>query len=1208
MEKNSKLSYLRVYLCAFLMFFAVNVFAQNSTVSGTVLDATGEPVIGATVRVQGTQVATVTDIDGNFKISCDPKANLEISYIGFDNQTVAVNGRGNVNVTMASNAENLDEVVVVGYGVQKKVNVTGAVSMVTSEALEARPVADVSQALQGVIPGLNLSTNWQGGALNNTMSMNVRGTGTIGSGSTDSPLILIDGIEGDINTLNPNDIESVSVLKDAAASSIYGSRAAFGVVLITTKSGQEGKVHVNYSGDVRFSTAIQLPKMVNSLQFAEYFNAASINCGTGQVFSDETMENIKKYMNGEFTDPSDPHYYGTTASSGGTWNNYTGGFANTNWFDEFYKKNVPSTQHNVSISGGTERVNYVVSGGFLNNNGLIKHGKDRMNRYNVSAKIGAQLASWARMEYTSRWARKDYSAPQYMQYYSGLFFHNIARRWPTCFVKDPNGNYADGMEINELEYGGLYKTINDELTQKLRAVITPLKGWNITAEGALVTNNYRATTNRIPVYAHNVDNVASIRNSDYGTVTYVSDQRSRSNYYAINVFTDYTFALGLNNFKALAGVNYEKWDNDYMTGTGKNLTTETAPYLSQAQDSKTVTDAYWHRATAGYFGRLNWDYDGRYLAEFNLRYDGSSRFLADKRWAWFPSVSVGWNIAREKFFQNLNTGISTLKLRASWGTLGNTSAAYSSFSDYYPFFQQQAVSSETGTWLINGKKQNVASLPGIINSVLTWETIESLDFGLDLSAFNGRLNGSFDWFQRTTKDMVAAATAIGSILGASNPNTNNADLRTRGWEVELSWRDRIGQVGYNVRVNVSDSKSVITRYPFEGAVENQSIYSYYNGKNLGEIWGFTTKGIAQSDEEMNNHIASANQDEIGSKWGAGDVMYEDLDGDGSVSWGGETLGDHGDLKVIGNTTPRYRFGINLGLDWKGIDFSMFWQGVAKRDWSFGPQDPYFWGATGNMWQSACFEEHLDYWSESNPDAYYPKPYLKNGGQAYKNQVDQTRYLQNAAYMRLKNIQLGYTLPANFTRKAGISNLRIYASCDNLFTITSLSKVFDPETIDGGWGQGKTYPLQRTWAIGVSMNLEGSGAPKKAKEVVYQPQVVEKVVEKIVEKPVEKIVEKVVTKEVVKENLTDGMYVVNFAQGSAKVDETAELNNIPEGSTVEIVAYASPEGNPDANQALSQKRADNIAKYLQDRGVKVERAVAKGANSKRSNRIAIVTVK
>lgn len=1030
--------------------------------TGTVVDEEGEPMIGASVLVQGTSIGASTDIDGNFSLANVKKgATLLVSYVGYDPVKVIWNG-SHLSITIKSNLNALDEVVVVGYGVQKKVNVTGAVSMVDDKVFKSRPVANVQQALQGAVPGLNLTVTNSGGELNSSMSMNIRGAGTIGDGSVSNPLVLIDGIEGNINQINPNDIENVSVLKDAAASSIYGARAAFGVILVTTKQGKQGKVNVTYSGDVRLSSAIQVPSMANSLEWATYFNAAQYNENGGYVFSEETLANIKKYLAGEFTDPSQPEYYGTTAGSNGRWNNYGSAFANTDWFSEHYKKNVPSTQHNLSLSGGNEKVTWLISGSYLLNNGLIRHGHDEYNRYTTNAKINAQLASWARVEYNTKWTRVDYERPFYL---NGHFYHNIARRWPTCPVVDPNGHWMNEMEIAELEDMGIYKESSDNFTQQLKFTFTPIEGWNIVADGAVRVSNSKVTQNMNPVSYYDCNNEPFLRDSDYGTTSYATESRNRTNYYAANIFTDYTRSFGDHNAKVLVGMNFEKYNLDGLYGEGSKMINPDKPFISQTQTDFEASDSYNHRATAGYFGRLNYDYAGRYLFEANIRYDGSSRFLAARRWAWFPSFSAGWNIAREAFFESLTNYINTLKIRGSWGKLGNTSSNYNSFWDWYPFYQQQPVGVNNSGWLINGQQGNTASLPSIINTTMTWETVKTVDIGFDVAAFNNRLTASFDWFERTTTDMIGPAPILGSVLGADAPKTNNTDMRANGWEFEIGWNDNIGEWSYNARFNVSDSRAKVTNYPYSGEFENQSYNNWYSGRYDGEVWGYTSVGLANSQEEMDKWLEN-NKPNWGSNWGPGDVMYKDLNGDGVVNTGSSTLGDHGDLSIIGNTTPRYRFGINLGVQWRGFDFSTFFQGVTKRDYFFGGGEPYFWGGAGGMWQSTVFKEHLDYWTPENTDAYYPRPYFGTG----KNRQTQTLYKQNASYLRCKNMQLGYSLPISIISRAGMTNCRIYVSVDNLFTCTGVSKVFDPETLGGAWGAGKIYPLQRTWSCGMSISF------------------------------------------------------------------------------------------------------------------------------------------
>ena len=1027
---------------------------QTENCTGIVVDQNGETVIGASVVVKGTTNGTITGFEGDFSIPNVKKGDIiQISFIGYTTQEVVWKGQP-LNVTLKEDTKTLDEVVVVGYGTQKKVNVTGAVSQVGSEALASRPVQNVSQALQGQIPGLTMSVGNGGGALDADLGISIRGGGTIGSGSSGSPLVLIDGIEGNMNTVNPNDIENVSVLKDAASASIYGARAAFGVILITTKSGKEGKTRVNYSGNVRFSTAIQIPEMVNSIDFANYFNVASVNGGGTPVFSEEIMENMRKFQNGEFTDPMSPEYVGTTVNpNSNRYNNYTGSFANTNWFDEFYKKNVPSHEHNLSISGGNEKLTYTISGNFLDQQGLLKFGKDEFNRYTLNAKISAKLTDWARMNFTSKWTREEYERPTYM---TGLFFHNIARRWPTCPVWDPYGNLMGEMETLQMRDGGTQDSQKDWYTNQLQFVFEPIKDWHITIDGSMRHHNSKSHWAVLPIYGHDADNNPYLLSWNGGAAGYTEarDDMGDEDYFSTNIFSDYSKTINGHYFKVMAGFNAELYKNSNLWGFGTGLITPTVPELGTTQADQKTGNGASEFALAGFFGRINYNYNEKYILEANLRYDGSSRFLGGNRWGLFPSFSAGWNIAREAFFEPLADKISSLKLRGSWGQLGNNN-----LNARYPFYQSMPTGVASSGWLIGGQKLNTAGLPGIVSDLLTWETIQSWDVGFDWAAFNNRFTGSFSYYNRLTKDMVAASPKLPGILGADSPDLNNADLKSYGWELELSWRDRIQDVNYGVRFVLDDNQEKITKF----YNPNGDLSQYYAGRMMGDIWGYTTVGIAQTQEEMNQHLAN-NKPVWGGNWAAGDIMYQDLNDDGKIDGGSNTLEDHGDKRIIGNNKPRYKFGLSLDAEWRGIDIAIFLQGVMKRDYWLG--GPYFWGADGGMWQSTVFKEHLDYWSPENTDAYYPRPTFGDN----KNHEVQTGYLQSAAYLRLKNIQVGYTLPKAWTSKIGMESLRVYVSGDNLLTFSGISDVFDPETLGGDWGEGKLYPLQRTISVGVNVNF------------------------------------------------------------------------------------------------------------------------------------------
>lgn len=1036
---------------------------QNAKVTGTVIDDLG-PVTGATVMVKGTTNGTVTDMDGQFTLQNVKNGDIiQISFIGYITQEVEYTGQPSLDIKLVEDTQKLDEVVVVGYGTQKKVNVTGAVGMVNSEAIEARPVQNVSQALQGVVPGLNLSVGNSGGALDGRMNINIRGTGTIGDGSGSAPLVLIDGIEGDMNTVNPNDIESVSVLKDAASASIYGARASFGVILVQTKSGKSGKTRVSYTGNVRFSDAIGIPDVLDSYHYAEFFNRAKENTTSGgKIFQQSTMDRIKDYQEGKITT--------TTIDDGtGRWAKWASANANTDWFGEFYKNWAPSQEHNLSISGGSEKTQFIISGSFLDQNGLSRHGDDSFQRFTINGKVTTQVSDWFKVTYSTKWTREDFERPSYL---TGLFFHNLARKWPIHPAYDPNGNPMDEGEVEQMENGGRQNSQKDFNTQQVQFVFEPIKNWRINVEGSLRTQTHYQHWEVLPVYAYDVKGDPYTVQWDMGGTGYaagasrVDEYSYKENYYTTNIYSDYFKQFNNGHyFKVMLGFNAELYKTRSLEGVKNTLITPTVPTINTATKDPATYGGYGHNGVAGFFGRINYNYKDRYMIEANGRYDGSSRFIGDKRWGFFPSFSGGWNIARETFFEDIadKASINSLKLRASWGQLGNTNTN----DAWYPFYQTMPQGSNYN-WIINGSLPNYAYNPGIVSSEKTWETIETWDVGLDWGLFNNRLTGSFDYFVRYTYDMIGPAPELSNALGASVPKINNADMKSYGFELELGWRDKINDFSYGVKFVLSDAQQKILKYPNESKSLSGS---YYEGQKLNEIWGYTTAGIAQSQEEMDAHLAKAKPN-WGSNWGAGDVMYADLNNDGDVNNGNNRVGDSGDLRIIGNSTPRFNYGITLDAAWKGFDIRAFFQGIGKRDYWLG--GIYFWGAMGNEWQSTGFKEHWNFWRPegdplgSNTNAYYPRPIFG----VTKNQQTQTRYLQNAAYCRLKNLQIGYTIPQAITSKAGMSSVRVYLSGDNLLTFTSLSKIFDPEALGSTYDAdpGKLYPLQRVISVGLNVNF------------------------------------------------------------------------------------------------------------------------------------------
>ncbi len=1059
-------------VCMALLLNAPFLGAQNSTikVKGVVNDAMG-PVIGASIVEKGnTGNGTITDIDGNFSLNVSSNSTLIVSFVGYKAQEIPVAGKTFFTIDLKEDNEMLEEVVVVGFATQKKVNLTGSVGTATAKDIEARPVANAVQALQGVIPGLNISNSGNGGELNATKSIDVRGTGTVGkdaSGnafSSGSPLILIDGMEGDLNSINPQDIESISVLKDAAASSIYGSRAPFGVVLVTTKSGKSGRAQINYNMNMRYSTPIKMPDMANSYEFVNLFDDAEYNGSGKHLYTDEYRQFVYDFMTGK----SDDYIWGN--GSGGKWN-YDYSANNVNWLKEYYRNTAPSQEHNVSVSGGSDKMTYYLSANYMTQEGFMRYGTEDYDRYTITAKISAQLTKALKVDYSNRWVRTDYERPTYMN--DDFYNHILRRARPVRAVYDPNGYLMSDINyIGVMRDGGRHNEQKDAMAQQLKITVTPLKNWNIIGEMNIKTDNNWNHWEQFVVYSHYKDNPENT----YTALTsankdQVSEYSLKTTYLNPTVYSNYNFSLKeKHNFTILGGFQAEIMKYRDMEGARTGLVTTDLPVLNLTTDadSYTLKGLYKNWKNAGFFGRIIYDYNGKYLVEGNLRYDGSSRFRRGNRWILTPSFSLGWNVARENFWEKLADVVEVFKLRVSYGELANQNT-----TSWYPTYQTLGVTTNGGKWLQNGALTSVASVPGLISTSLSWEKIKNTNIGFDFGALNNRLTGSFDYFWRKTKNMVGPGVELPAILGATVPSTNNTDLTTFGWELSIGWRDKVGELGYGVKLNISDNQTRIDKYPNP----TNSLSKYMAGELTGDIYGYTTIGIAKTQEEMDAHIASlpkGGQTAIGSKWEAGDIMYADINGDGKIDNGSNTLDDMGDLKKIGNNTPRFRTGITLDAQWKGFDFSMFWQGVLKRDFDPGENSMVFWGTTGSgQWWSTSFKDHMDYFRAedtasplgANVNAYYPRPLFNN-----KNHKTQTAYLQNAAYMRLKNLQLGYTLPKSLINKIGLQNVRVYVSGENLLTITGLSDTMDPETAGIGKQGGTVYPLSRVYSFGLSVNF------------------------------------------------------------------------------------------------------------------------------------------
>lgn len=1028
---------------------------QNKKISGIVVDTKGETVIGANVSVKGTTNGTITDIDGKFSLEVPANAVLQITYIGYMPQEIRVGNTVSFSITLKDDTQALEEVVVVGYGTQKKINLTGSVEVVSGEKLESRPVSTITQALQGQVSGANFSVGNDGFEPGASLEFQIRGQG--------NAYVLVDGVPTDLNRVNPNDIESISVLKDAAAASIYGAMASYGVVLVTTKSGKQSKPVVSFNANISSTRLHRKPKMVDSWTFAKMMNEAGDNAG-GRLYDNETIDRIIAFQR----DPSLPE---TVMSSVNPelWADTQYTNANYDWFEEFYGSGL-NNQENLSIRGGSEKVNYYVSAGHVYDSGILNYGTDDYRRMNTTAKVDVKLTNWWDFSVNNRFQHSKRIKPAFdNQGDYDMLFHQIARTYPNQSKITPNGYYTKVSKIPWVQDAGTDETIGYEFTQRFATEIRPLKGWKINADYTFKLYNSKYTSNNFTCYEDKVDGTLV----PIGTTqpSYVQKEQNSDFYTSFNAYTSYEFDINKShNFSIMAGVQQEQQKDDKLTGRKNDIVTNEVPSISTSTgDIHSLTDKLSHWSRLGTFFRLGYNYEEKYLLEVNGRYDGTSIFAEDNRWGFFPSFSGAWNVARESFFESLLDKVNSLKIRGSWGSLGNQNVAA------YQDLALLGINSNL-VWLIDGSRPVYTTAPNLVNTALTWETSQTLDFGVDVGLLSNRLNITADWYQRNTKNRLGPAEALPAVIGADIPKKNNSELRTNGWEIAVSWRDQVTEdFSYSVSAMLYDYYSTVTKYNNPTNI----LTTDYEGKRLGEIWGYTTEGLIQTQAEADQIMQSKYQQKFHTVWNTGDVKYADLNGDGVIDNGKNTLQDHGDLSIIGNTTPRYQFALTVGAAYKGFDFNMMWQGVAKRDlWVEGNM---FWGFMGT-WQSSLFAgDHLDYYRDAegdtysglgmNTNAYFPRPYLVNN-QNDKNRQKQTGYLQNSAYARLKNLQLGYTIPKTITQKIDLSRVRVYFSGDNLCTLTGrFPKSLDPETaVKGKQGNGKSMNAQMAFSFGIDVEF------------------------------------------------------------------------------------------------------------------------------------------
>ena len=1042
---------------------------QQKEITGRVFDATGVPLSGVTVINLQTQASAQSNEDGSFSISAENGQRLRFTYQGFVSQEVTIQDQSQVTIRLELDNTALDEVVVVGYGTQKKANLTGAVDQVGPEVFEGRPLANVSQMLQGAVPNLNIMP--ADGKPTRAPSFNIRGTTSIGQGG--SALILIDGVEGDPSILNPNDIESVSVLKDASSAAIYGSRGTFGVVLITTKRAKEGRSTINYSGGLTSQSPTTLPDFVtDGYTYAERFFAAynawnnysSIpsKLNKTQIFTVDWLEEFRKRKEAGNTET-------VTVNENGEYVYY----ANEDYYGALLKDRTFVQDHNLSASGTSGKIDYFLSGRLFDNSGLYRYNTDTYKSYNTRAKAGLQVTDWLRVENNIDYSFVKYHDPSTAGE-GGNIWRNIADEGhPSSPIYNPDGSFSfsAAYTLGDFIYGKNGTDFEKKDLRNTTSFATKFFNNTFRIKGDLTFRNrdYGSTRVRVPVpYSVKEGEIIPLKTGMNDNIYQVAQE---TNYLFTNLYGEYenTFAED-HYFKGLLGYNYEqqRYNSTYITKTGL-LTTDVDNINLALGDAVQATAGYNRYRLAGLFFRLNYIYKDRYLFEANGRYDGSSKFPTNEQWAFFPSVSAGWRVSQEPFWEVSPEAISEFKIRASYGSLGNGNIAPYSFLDLYNINASGRV--------LDGRKNMYTSVPTVIPNNLTWETARTANLGVDLTFLNNKINFTGDIYRRETLNMYTAGQQLPEIFGATSPKGNYADMTTTGFEMTLSYRDRfqIGEkeLGFGVKATLADYRSTIDRFNNETG----NLNDYYAGKRYGEIWGYTTQGLFSSQEEIDGApkqtlIKSSNSGKIYP----GDIRFADLDGNGVIDYGSNTLDNHGDLSVIGNEEPRYIYGLNLNLDYSNVYFSAFFQGVGKQDW-YPSNESIFWGQYNRPYNNLP-TWHLDnYWTEDNMGAYFPR---YAGYNTSLKQTTQTRYLQNAAYIRLKNIQLGYSFPQSFVSKLKLQGLRAGLSAENLWTWSPLYKRTkdidianignsDPD-IGTGSGDGFNYPTMRSISFNLSINF------------------------------------------------------------------------------------------------------------------------------------------
>lgn len=1072
-----------------LLLAAGPALAQSKSISGTVNSQNGEPLIGVTVIVDGTTRGTSTDAEGGFTLSVDPNETFTVSYLGYKSQQVKVGARTNFDITLSEDQNLLDEVVVVGYGTQRRRNIVGAVENISGEVLENRPNAYLLRSIQGEIPGVNITM--VDGKPNRSASINIRSnTQSIGAGG--SALCLIDGVEGDLTAMNPDDVESISVLKDASSTAVYGARGAFGVVLVTTKKANKEKISVDYNGSVSIISETVRPKYeTNSLTWYDNFMTAYVGyshhlpTGINNLFpwTQSWEDEYRKRM----TDP-DQSYLDWGVDDSGKYQYYG---RNTNWYDMFYRKTTTAQQHNIRISGGGKVTSFIASARYFEQDGIYRVGDEKFRQVNARAKGTINITKWMTLENNTDFVRRNYHQPT--TYSQGLSVRrNLEHQgFPVTKVTNPDGTWTAAAVYTgyaNMAEGNTYRN-NLKFDMKNTTVLTLDLIKDVLVAKADYSYLFNHSRQHDVISQATYSNGKDMENS-YPNASTMRTTETQIEYHNANANLSYTPRLSADHsLNLMAGWNIEhkRARNTRMGRDGFIVNGKPNFSLMNGVDYILEDANSYDWGFVGIFYRASYSYKGKYLAELSGRYDGSSKFPSSERWGFFPSASVGWRMSEEKFMKGISW-INNIKWRFSIGKAGNGNVA--------PYKYMELLSFAKSNFIINGNQRTYTKAPSsVLPANLTWETSSTINLGLDLSFLNNRLTFVGDIYQKETTDMFVTGAELPAVTGYAAPYGNNADMRTRGFEASLGWTDsfRAGNkpFTYSIRFSLWDSKSKITKYTSKTNTL-PTIYSnaYYEGMELGEIWGYHVDGLFATDEEAQEWGLKAQEKTFWSgdnkTWNAGDLRFADLDNSGVVDNGSNRLDDHGDLRKIGNSSPRYHYGINFSANWNGIGFSIFFQGLMKRDWYPAGESGLFWGQYDRAYGYSLPWQNNSRWSEDNPNpnAYWPRlrGSLAVSGRGTLRAAND-RYLQSARYCRLKNVTLDYTLPQSISRKIHLEKIKIYLSGENLFFWSPLKKYaknYDPEMITAGDsdfssktgtdGQGYGYPMTKSVTIGLNISF------------------------------------------------------------------------------------------------------------------------------------------